>query len=142
AGTRQILTVTFTVAAGATAQTVPVTFSGTPTAQSVSSAQGALLATTYETGTVIIGATAAGVTVSGRVINANGQGVRGATVAITDSAGDRRSVTTGSFGFYSFEDVEAGQSYVIGVTSKRYRFGSRVVNVTDSLSDVDFVGQE
>ncbi|MEQ1605546.1 MAG: carboxypeptidase-like regulatory domain-containing protein, partial [Pyrinomonadaceae bacterium] len=142
AGTRQILTVTFTVAAGATAQTVPVTFSGTPTAQSVSSAQGALLATTYEAGNVVITTTAAGVTVSGRVTSANGQGVRGATVAITDSAGDRRSVTTGSFGFYSFEDVEAGQSYVIGVTSKRYRFGSRVVNVTDTLADVDFVGQE
>ncbi len=101
-----------------------------------------MLATTYEAGNIVIGPTAAGVTVSGRITNANGQGVRGATVVITDPTGSRRSVTTGSFGFYSFEDVEAGQSYVIGVTSKRYRFGSRVVNVTDSLTDVDFVGQE
>ncbi|HQZ97414.1 MAG TPA: cohesin domain-containing protein, partial [Pyrinomonadaceae bacterium] len=142
AGTRQILTVTFTVAANAAVGTYPVTFSSTPTAQSVSNAQGALLATTYEAGNIVIGPTAAGVTVSGRITNANGQGVRGATVVITDPTGSRRSVTTGSFGFYSFEDVEAGQSYVIGVTSKRYRFGSRVVNVTDSLTDVDFVGQE
>ena len=137
-----MITVTFAVPANAAAGTYPVSFSSTPTAQSVSNAQGALLATTYQSGNVVIGTTAAGVTVSGRVTNASGQGVRGATVVITDPSGNRRSVTTGSFGFYSFENVEAGPSYVIGVTSKRYRFGSRVVNVTDSLTDVDFVGQE
>jgi len=142
AGARQMITVTFAVPANAAAGTYPVSFSSTPTAQSVSNAQGALLATTYQSGNVVIGTTAAGVTVSGRVTNASGQGVRGATVVITDPSGNRRSVTTGSFGFYSFENVEAGPSYVIGVTSKRYRFGSRVVNVTDSLTDVDFVGQE
>ncbi|MEQ1604782.1 MAG: Calx-beta domain-containing protein [Pyrinomonadaceae bacterium] len=142
AGTRQILTVTFTVAANATPQTVPVTFSGTPTAQSVSSAQGALLATTYESGNVVITTTAAGVRVSGRVTTAGGQALRNATVILTDSEGNRRTVTTGSFGIYTFDDVEAGQTYVVGVQAKRYRFASRVVNVTDSLADVDFVGQE
>ena len=86
--------------------------------------------------------TAAGVSVSGRVLNANGQGVRNATVVITDAEGNRRTATTGSFGFYTFEDVEAGQTYVLGVNSKRYRFTSRVVNVADTLSDVDFIGQE
>ncbi len=143
AGTRQILTVTFTVAANASVGVYPFTFTSTPTPQSVSNALGALLTTTYEQGVVTIGQpTAAGVTVSGRILTAGGQGVRGATVVITDQAGIRRSVTTGSFGFYSFDDVEAGQSYVIGVSSKRFRFGSRVVSVADSLADVNFIGQE
>jgi hypothetical protein len=142
AGTRQIATITFTVAANAAPGTYPITFSSTPTGQSVSNATGALLTTAYETGIVLILPSAAGVTVSGRVLNSNGQGVRNATVVITDSEGNRRTATTGSFGFYTFEDVEAGGTYVIGVTSNRYRFASRVVNVTDTLTDVDFVGAE
>lgn len=142
AGTRQILTVTFVVAANAAPGVYPITFSGSPTAQSVSSAQGALLTTVYESGNVTILATAAGVTVSGRITNPNGQGVRGASVVITSSTGNRRTVTTSSFGTYTFNDVEAGGSYVIGVTAKRYRFASRVVNVTDSLTDINLVGQE
>ena len=130
------------VPANAVAGTYPVTFSGLPTAQSVSNAQGALLATTYENGNVTITPTAAGVRVSGRVTTAGGQALRNATVVITDSEGNRRTVTTGSFGIYTFDDVEAGQSYVVGVQAKRYRFAARVINVTDSLADVDFVGQE
>jgi hypothetical protein len=142
AGTRQIATITFTVAANAPVGTYPVTFSSTPTGQSVSNAQGALLTTAYEQGNIVITVTAAGVRVSGRVTTANGQGLRNATVFLTDSEGNRRTATTGSFGIYTFEDVESGASYVVGVSAKRYRFTSRVVNVTDSLTDVNFVGQE
>ncbi len=142
AGTRQIATITFTVAANAAVGTYPVTFSSTPTGQSVSNAQGALLTTAYEQGNIVITVTAAGVRVSGRVTTANGQGLRNATVFLTDSEGNRRTATTGSFGIYTFEDVESGASYVVGVSAKRYRFTSRVVNVTDSLTDVNFVGQE
>ena len=142
AGARQMITVTFAVPANAAAGTYPISFSSTPTAQSVSNAQGALLATTYQSGNVVIGTTAAGVTISGRVLNASGQGVRGATVTMTDPNGTRRTFVTGSFGFYRFEDVTGGQSYVIAVRSSRYRFNSRVVNVTDSMTEVDFVGLE
>lgn len=83
-----------------------------------------------------------GVPVSGRVLNSNGQGVRNATVVITDSQGNRRTATTTSFGFYAFENVQAGGTYVFGVMSRRYRFASRVVNVTGPLTDVNFVGAE
>ena len=87
-------------------------------------------------------ATAAGVTVSGRVLTPDGRGLRNARVVITDSQGNARTVTTSSFGFYRFDDVTVGESYVIGVVSKLYRFQSRLVSVTDTLTDVDFVGLE
>ena len=93
-------------------------------------------------GIELLPSTAAGVEVSGRVMTPDGRGLRNATVTITDSKGVQRTATTGSFGSYSFEDVEAGSSFVMGVTSKRYRFSSRVINVTDSLTNVDFVGME
>jgi len=86
--------------------------------------------------------TAAGVTVSGRVLTPDGRGLRNARVLITDSHGVSRSVTTSSFGFYQFDDVAAGDSYVIGVSSKLYRFSSQLIQVSDTLTNVDFTGQE
>jgi hypothetical protein len=143
AGTRQMITVTFNVAAGAAAGTYPIGFTNTPVQQSVSSAAGgAILTTAYEPGNVVIGPTAAGVEVSGRVVTPDGRGLRNATVTITDAKGNAKTVTTGSFGNYRFTDVGSGESYVIAVSSKRYRFTSRVINVSDTLTDVDFVGSE
>lgn len=141
-GTRQILTISFNVAPNAPIGLTPVTFGSMPTIQSVSNANGGLLSTIYQTGNVQIGSTAAGVTLSGRVVTPDGRGLRNATVAITDSVGRRRTVTTSSFGYYQFEDVESGGIYVVGVLAKRFRFASRVVHVTDSLADVDFIGLE
>jgi hypothetical protein len=86
--------------------------------------------------------TAAGVEVSGRVLNPDGRGLRNATVSITDSSGAIRTATTSTFGYYRFDDVEVGGSYVMAVESRRYRFAPRVVQVFDNLSDVDFTGQE
>ncbi|MFT3746469.1 MAG: lamin tail domain-containing protein [Pyrinomonadaceae bacterium] len=93
-------------------------------------------------GIELLPSTAAGVEVSGRVLTPDGRGLRNATVTITDSMGNRRTATTSSFGFYHFTDVEAGGSYSVSVTARRYRFTPRIVQVQDTLTDVDFVGQE
>ena len=101
-----------------------------------------MLATTYENGNIVIGQAAAGVAVSGRVTTASGQGLRNTTVTMTDEAGRTRITTTGSFGIYTFEDVEAGRTYIMSVASRRFRFAARPITVTDTLTDVNFVGQE
>ncbi len=85
--------------------------------------------------------TAANVSVSGRVLTANGNGVRNATVVLTDSNGNSRSAITSSFGYYHFDDVEAGQTYAATVRSKRYQFVTRLISVTDTLADLDFTAQ-
>jgi len=87
-------------------------------------------------------ATAAGVTVAGRVLTPEGRGLRNARVFITDASGATRFAVTTSFGYYRFDDVEIGSSYVVGVQARRYRFESRLLQVFDSVVDVDFVGQE
>ena len=86
--------------------------------------------------------TAAGVSVTGRVLTPDGRGLRNATVSMTDQQGVPRYARTSSFGYYRFEDVIVGGTYILAVTSKRYQFASQVVNVTDDLTDVDFVAQE
>ena len=90
-------------------------------------------------GLELLGSTAAGVSVSGRVLTPDGSGLRNAQVTMINAAGTSRTVTTSSFGFYTFDDVAAGGTFVIGVSSKRYRFESRFVQVGDSIAGLDFV---
>ena len=82
------------------------------------------------------------VSVSGRVMTPTGLGLRNAIVALTDSQGVRRTATTSSFGVYSFDNVRPGETYLIGVSSKRYRFASQSLLVNGNLTNVDFVGLE
>ncbi|QQS32895.1 MAG: carboxypeptidase regulatory-like domain-containing protein [Acidobacteriota bacterium] len=86
--------------------------------------------------------TAAGVEVSGRVMTPDGRGLRNATMTMTDTNGVVRSAVTSSFGYYRFEGVPVGESFVMSVNSRSYRFVPRVVQVLDTLTDVDFVGLE
>jgi len=83
--------------------------------------------------------TAAAVVVSGRVLTDDGRGLRNAVVLLMDQQGNHRLTTTGSFGYYRFDEVEAGQTYVVMVRSKLFRFAPRVLNLMDNLTDVDFV---
>jgi hypothetical protein len=90
-------------------------------------------------GGICLAPTAAGVDVSGRVLTPDGRGVRGARVSITDRNGETRAVLTTSFGYYRFEDVLAGQSYVVSVSAKGHSFAPRLVSVIDTLTNFDFV---
>jgi len=86
--------------------------------------------------------TAAGASVSGRVTTADGNGIRNAKVVITGNSLDHPMITTtGSFGYYTFEGLEAGQTYVVTVNSKRYTFSmpSRVISLVDNIVDADFI---
>jgi hypothetical protein len=86
--------------------------------------------------------TAAAVSLSGRVtVGKNGEGLRNAVVVLTDSSGNSRQVITGTFGYYRFDEVAVGETYFIGVQSKRYFFESQVIHPTDDVGDLDFSAQ-
>ncbi|HVE58581.1 MAG TPA: carboxypeptidase-like regulatory domain-containing protein [Pyrinomonadaceae bacterium] len=84
--------------------------------------------------------TAANVSVGGRVSTDEGAGISRVVVTLTDGAGNIRSATTNSFGYYNFDQVAAGGTYIIAVNNKKYLFADspRVVNVQNDLADVDF----
>jgi len=86
---------------------------------------------------------AATVSVSGRVFAGKG-GVNNVIVTLTDSIGNSRAIRTNSFGFYRFEEVAVGETYVISIASKRFMFNpsSQVLSVNDELTNVDFIAQE
>lgn len=86
--------------------------------------------------------TASGVTMAGRVTTADGRGIRNAHVVVSgDGLAEARTATTGSFGYFSFEGLTAGQTYVVTVNSQRYTFSvpSRVITLVDNMADVNFV---
>ncbi|MEJ7846877.1 MAG: choice-of-anchor Q domain-containing protein [Pyrinomonadaceae bacterium] len=82
--------------------------------------------------------TAGEVSVGGRVVTGEGTGVSKARVLLTDQHGATRFVLTNNFGYFTFTGVEAGETYVVTVMSKRYSFAGQVVNVTDNVSDLIF----
>lgn len=142
AGTRQLITISFNVAANAQIGLSPVTFGGTPIAQSVTGSGGVQLATIYQSGNIQIGSTAAGVSITGRVLTPDGRGLRNAVVVIIDSQGAKRFATTSSFGIFQFDEIGAGDSYIISVNSKRYRFAPRLFVLTDTIDDMLLIGLE
>lgn len=84
--------------------------------------------------------TAAAVSVGGRVLSSIGAGISKASVSITDAGGNTRTTLTNPFGYYSFDEIAAGSTYILSVSHKQYVFAEspRVVTVEDSLSDADF----
>lgn len=82
------------------------------------------------------------ITLAGRVTGPTGLALRNVTVTLVDSRGNRRSVTTSSFGSFTFLDVIPGESYFMTVASKRYRFTPRSLQSTSSLVNVDFAALE
>jgi hypothetical protein len=90
----------------------------------------------------VIVAIIAPVSLSGRVVGPDGRALRGAQVTITDSANIRREAASSSLGFFSFSDLKKGGTYTIRISSKRYRFSSRTLQVTNDVTVEDFVGLE
>jgi uncharacterized delta-60 repeat protein len=88
-------------------------------------------------------ATAAKVDLSGQVVDTRGRAVSGVALTLTDAEGASRTATTNTFGYYRFQKVEAGRSYVLHATSKKYAVEDpvRLIEVIDEVSDIDFVAE-
>lgn len=84
-----------------------------------------------------IAATAAGVSISGRVLTANGRSIAKAYVLLTAPNGEVRYARVLRRGTYLFEDVEAGQSYVLQPVARGYSFEPKVIYVGENLNDVN-----
>lgn len=85
--------------------------------------------------------TASNVVVSGRVRDRDGRGVPNGRVTMISQDGNLVYATTNPFGYYRFVSVQAGQSYVVSVGSKRHVFASRVVSVGEDVADLDFIAE-
>jgi len=93
-------------------------------------------------GLEFLSTTAANASISGRVLTADGRPIRNVTVSVTgNSLSEPRVVQTGSFGYYNFDDLRTGETYVITVQGRRYFFQtpSQIVSLTDNIADLNFI---
>lgn len=127
------------------APTAVVTISGTPTESgtfnfSINATNGVnSIVTNYSL--LVLAPTAATSTVSGRVFMPTGRGLANASVIMTNQNGETFRTRTNPFGYYRFTEVQAGETYIFSVASKRYQFASQVVNVAENIDGLNFFGQ-
>ncbi len=81
--------------------------------------------------------TAASATISGRVTNGK-RGIAKARVYLTGQNGETRTAMTNPFGFFTFSDVQSGESYIVNVSSKSYTFLPQVITVNADWDDLNF----
>ncbi|MBA2737137.1 MAG: carboxypeptidase regulatory-like domain-containing protein, partial [Pyrinomonadaceae bacterium] len=129
----------FTVAANAPVGATPLTLSNV----NASSDAPQLFTPTATNGTVtILAPTAAAGEISGRVVTADGRGVFKARVTLTDRNGEEKTALTNPFGYYRFNEVAVGETYIISGKHKRYEFDSQALTVNGSLSEVNLTARE
>jgi subtilisin-like proprotein convertase family protein len=86
-----------------------------------------------------VGVVAANVPVGGRVLSAEGRPLGNVRVTIDDSTGHPRTTYTNPFGYYRFDDVQAGRTYTLTASAKRYRFNPVIVTVGDEITGLDII---
>lgn len=86
--------------------------------------------------------TAANAGINGRVITAGGRPIRNISLVIEGGTlSERKFARTNTFGYYRFQDLEVGQTYIMSITSKRFTFSNptRVIILNENLVGEDFV---
>jgi hypothetical protein len=80
--------------------------------------------------------------ITGRVTTANGRPIRNTTLAVSGgNLSEPKFARTNSFGYYRFQDLEVGQTYVVSLAAKRYSFANpmRVITLNEDLTGENFV---
>jgi hypothetical protein len=83
----------------------------------------------------------ASVNLAGRILTADGRGLRNSQVRLINLDGSSKTVMSGTFGNYRFANVQSGQPVTIQIVSKRFGFQPQTVNVSGNISDLNFIAQ-
>jgi len=137
AGYRFLVLVEFDVIGTPPATTV-MSFGNDPVKTEVVDGLAASLTGAFPSATIeLLSPTAATVSVGGRVIDASGRPVRNATLQLMQATGGRTRVITNAFGYFQFDNVVVGSTYVITTTARGMQFSPRVINVTDAITELE-----
>lgn len=130
---------------GSVAQFVPPSGSTAEIQNNDTGTRWQVVATSYgNPGATNVVPTAAGANVGGQVKNANGRGIGNVVITLIGGNLTTPLITrTNPFGYYRFEGVQVGSTYVLSVSSKSYSFNpsTRVINMNDNVTDADFVAE-
>jgi Carboxypeptidase regulatory-like domain len=84
--------------------------------------------------------TAATASISGRVVSSGGRGLGRVRVTVTKASGERVFATTNAFGYFRFNEMQAGETIVLSVASKTYQFSNptQVISVEENIENLTF----
>ena len=85
---------------------------------------------------ILLAPTAASATVSGRVTDNKGRAISRVTVSLTDMQGSVRTAGTNQSGYFRFEGVTVGESYILTAAAKGYVFEPRAVGVNQDIAEL------
>jgi hypothetical protein len=77
--------------------------------------------------------------IRGQLLTATGTGVARAKVQLTASSGETRVVFADGFGYYEFDKVTVGETYVISVISNRHTFTSQTVSAAKGTTQLNLI---
>jgi hypothetical protein len=86
-----------------------------------------------------------GSSVMGRVLESNGQPIRDAILELHGGELDGPlMVRTTPFGWFRFEDVPVGYTYILNIRARGYVFSesSRVITLDDDVTGIEFIAEE
>jgi hypothetical protein len=90
----------------------------------------------------ILAPTAADASVRGRLLTPTGRGLSNAFITLTDTnTGEVRRVKSTSLGYFTFNNLESGDFYVLSVQSKRYIFENRSFTLDENIDDLVLTAQ-
>ncbi len=92
----------------------------------------------------IFAPTSANVSLGGRIMTADGAGIRNVHLMLMGGSLSTPRVTqTGTFGFFRFNDLPAGETYILTINSQRFVFAQPtvIVNLTNDLTDLNFTSE-
>lgn len=86
-------------------------------------------------------ASSAPVSIAGRATTAEGRALPRTIITLQNMSGKMRTTLTNPFGYYSFQEVISGETYIISAFAigKEFATPSKIIEATDSLMNVDFV---
>lgn len=143
--TSRLITVTFDVNPDAATGPTHLEFSDAVIGRETANALAQPLATKYRDGTIyLVDRNSNRKSLSGRVMTADGQGIRNAEVVITGSGSAEPIVrVTAPSGYYHVENLDNGATYVISARAGRFRFAvpAMVFTLNQSIWDADFTAE-
>ncbi|MFN0278423.1 MAG: choice-of-anchor Q domain-containing protein [Pyrinomonadaceae bacterium] len=79
--------------------------------------------------------------ISGRLLDAMGQGIPMTQITLIGLDGTTRSIVSNGFGYYRFGRLQVGQTYTISVETRRHAFTPLTVGITGQLVSVDMIAE-
>lgn len=90
------------------------------------------------------GPSSSNLSISGRVVRADGRGIGGAYVRLAGGEGGGQMVLTNPFGYYRFAGLAAGRTFFLTAGAKRFTFAAptRTVTLDEDIAGLDFVSEQ